>query len=379
MTKHLLAGYCILMKLRIKSGPILWIAFHKKKEDIRQAAYLLRSISPIEPDISDEKLMRIWKIIDLKNKDVRRRRRNIGILKYAASILFAIGIGGIFFILNRVPNFTPEITKIHDNDKGRIILSDGTTKSFDIKNPSIRQLVSGAIILDRDTIFKPALYSKTSGDKLNHIIIPYGKRSEVTLSDGTHIWLNSGSKFSYPTTFNKSTREVYLTGEAYFDVTEQLDRPFKIHASDIEIKVLGTSFNVSAYADDEAVHTVLSKGAVRLKRNGLFSENVVLEPGQRAVFKKQQEDFIIDEVDVTLYTSWVNGYLTFNKESVNEVFKKLGRHYNKEIVVGSEFEEASFSGKLDLKEDFDNVLDKIIFALPAKVLYKKNRILIKPL
>ncbi len=121
---------------------------------------------------------------------------------------------------------------------------------------------------------------------MNQIIIPYGKRSDITLADGTHIWLNSGSQLSYPSEFKTDSREVYLSGEAFFDVKANPNKPFYVITRDIKIKVLGTRFNVSSYNEDNTTQTVLLKGKVTTGKNKIFAQTIDLMPGERMIYDK---------------------------------------------------------------------------------------------
>ncbi len=355
------------------------IHFPEKKEDIREAAYILKSIKPIEPEIEPAKLFALRSKIDQKRKTIRVRKLRRSILKYAALFLLLIGVGGIYYILNIESSFTSEIAKLHSSSQGQIILSNGTTEYFDMDNSSIKQLASGNIVLNKDTITQLGSHIRKNSKLLNHIIIPYGKRLDLTLSDGTHVWLNSGSKFSYPTTFGKSSRKVFLTGEAFFDVIKNNHQAFKIYTHGLEIKVLGTSFNVNAYPKNRNVSTVLAEGSVRIREDKFLSERVVIAPGQRVRFNRQHQRFVVDEVDVNLYTSWINGYLLFKTEKVSEVISKLERYYNKKIIVDPKLNKYSFSGKLDLNENFDSIIKKVAFAMSAKVFVENNHLIIRPM
>jgi len=197
------------------------------------------------------------------------------------------------------------------------------------------------------------------------------------LADGTHIWLNSGSQLSYPTRFKGDSREVYLLGEAFFEVKANPDKPFYVITSDIRIKVLGTSFNVSSYSEDNTVQTVLLKGKVTAGKNKLFASSIELVPGERLTYDKSKSNLSKDKVDVQLYSSWINGYLVFKNIPITEVFTKLKRFYNQDISVDEGLEKITFSGKLDLGDNLKDVLRNIAFASSVNVEEKNDSFLIK--
>ena len=262
-------------------------------------------------------------------------------------------------------------------EKGKIILSDGSMKEFDSEKTIIRQMASGNLTVNNDTVRLIGPVDKISGKKMNRIIIPYGKRSEVTLSDGTHIWLNSGSQLSYPSVFGSDSRQVFLSGEAFFEVSKDKTKPFYVSVKNFKIKVLGTKFNVTAYEEDSVIRTVLQEGKVTASKDQLFAKETVLSPGEEIVFDKENGNTEKAKVDVLLYTSWVSGYLIFHNESTLEVLKKLERYYNRQIKAGVNLENKTFSGKLDLKEDIHNVLENVAYASSLEVTEQDNMFLIK--
>jgi ferric-dicitrate binding protein FerR (iron transport regulator) len=269
--------------------------------------------------------------------------------------------------------FPVEVT-IKTAEKGRVILSNGTTKEFLTDQTTIKQTASGNLAINSDTIAVDADQTATA---LNQIIIPYGKRSEITLADGTHIWLNSGSQLSYPSKFKADSREVYLSGEAFFEVVPDPDKPFHVTTRDIRIEVLGTTFNVSSYAEDNTVQTVLLSGKVTASKNSLLARTIELAPGERLILDKTNSNLSKDKVDVQLYSSWVNGYLVFKNKPITEVYTKLKRFYNQNIMVEEGLGQITFSGKLDLGGNLKDVLDNIAFASSVNVVEDNGTFLIK--
>src|SRR3546814_509770 len=124
---------------------------------------------------------------------------------------------------------------------------------------------------------------------MNTLIVPYGKRTKLQLSDGSTVWLNSGSKLAYPASFNEDKRKVYLEGEAIFEVTHDKSHPFMVIAKDFEIEVLGTVFNVSNYSDDPSINTVLKNGSVKIqyKGNSIKNKSQIIKQGRLATYSKE--------------------------------------------------------------------------------------------
>jgi transmembrane sensor len=336
--------------------------YPEKERQIRDAIVIIRSLQPIDEEVSQQNLDAILARIKKSEKGLKISW-NSG-LKYAATVAILIAVGGLaYYSVNTKDPFPMEMTG-ESVLKGKVILADGSIKEFDTDQTTIKQAFSGTLTINADTI---DVDSEQTTSALNQVIIPYGKRSEITLADGTHIWLNSGSQLSYPSKFITGSREVYLSGEALFEVKADPSSPFYVITRDIKVKVLGTSFNVSSYADDNTVQTVLLKGKVSAGKNKLFASTINLIPGERLTYDKNNSNLTKDRVDVQLYSSWVNGYLVFKNIPITEVFAKLERFYNQDISVDNGLEKITFSGKLDLGDNLKDVLRNIAFASSVNV------------
>ena len=169
----------------------------------------------------------------------------------------------------------------------------------------------------------------------SEIISAPGTRSMHTLSDGTRVWLNSGSKLAYSANFNHKERKVHIEGEAYFDVSHNKQKPFIVEAGQLEIKVLGTEFNVSAYKDDHLIETTLVNGSIELTEAN-SGKTVKLAPKQNLRVDKKINKMTVKNVNPELYSSWKDGKLIFENEPFNDLIRKLSRWYNVDIELESE-------------------------------------------
>lgn len=214
----------------------------------------------------------------------------------------------------------------------------------------------------------------------NTVVVPYGKRTQVTLSDNSSVWLNSGSKLIYPARFADKKREVYLEGEAIFEVSHNKQRPFHVITRDMEIKVLGTVFDVSAYTDDATSSTVLESGSVELKykTNSLLSQSkITMVPGMLAVYDPIEKSVKQTQVNTKLFTSWKEGYFVFERQSLEEILKKISRYYNVSIQLEDQsMANETFTGPLDLRNSATQVLEIIAVMINAKVKNIDNQIII---
>lgn len=369
-----------------KKRDLFWQSFledyPEKGEQISNAALIIRSLRPIENEITERKLNSIFRTINIHE----RSKILIGArwMRYAAGIALLITTGTLLWLSLRVNHSFPVEADNSTRLKGKVIFSNGLIREFETEKTIITQTSSGKLTINNDTVDLNNSTTELAQRKdvenevaMNQIIIPYGKRSEITLADGTHIWLNSGSQLSYPSRFKTNSREVYLTGEAFFDVTADANKPFYVMTHDFKIKVLGTKFNVSSYSEDRTIQTVLLKGKVSAGKNKLFAETIDLYPGERIVYDKEGDSIAKGKVDVQLYTSWINGYLIFDNEPTTEVFKKLERYYNQRIISSGELSGNTFSGKLDLKDNIKDVLENISFASSVKVTEENGSFIIK--
>jgi hypothetical protein len=354
-----------------KESDLFWSEFlakyPEKKIQVEEAAYIIKALQPAEEEIPAGRLDDILHRIQPKTY-ARKRSMLFHVLKYAAMVTGVIGITGLLYLNSQKPDSFP-LAKLTPGviGQGKIILANGSSIGFDTKETVISQTASGKLLINSDTVNTPARSAPANPAALNQVIIPYGTRSQITLPDGTHIWLNSGSQLSYPPDFKGKSREVFLSGEAIFDVAHDAGKPFYVITKDIKIKVLGTRFNVSAYDNESSVQTVLLEGRVTIGKNALLAKTIQMEPGERLVYNQESEDFTKDKVDVNFYTSWLYGYLIFENEPTPEVFRKLERYYNQTIEVQAGLDSISFSGKLDLKEDIQDVLESIIYSSHVKI------------
>ncbi|TPN83516.1 FecR family protein [Aquimarina algicola] len=203
--------------------------------------------------------------------------------------------------------------------------------------------------------------TQSSKDNFNTVIVPYGKRTQITLAEGTKVWINSGSRLTYPVVFNGDKREVFLEGEAIFDVTHDKNKPFFVVTKEYDVKVLGTVFNVSSYHDDAHTSTALKEGSVEIKYQGnsIFGKSSLkITPGTLAVYDNKNKTLKSKKVDVSKYMSWRDGKFIFKKQEMNVIIKKLSRYYNTKIEIkNNDLKKQTFSGHLDLKESIEKVLE----------------------
>lgn len=214
----------------------------------------------------------------------------------------------------------------------------------------------------------------------NTLLVPYGNVASLQLEDGTKVWLNAGSRLIYPAAFGQQHREVFLEGEAYFEVATDAHRPFSVYANDMKIAVLGTAFNISAYHEDASSQVVLASGSVRLEAfrgPGKKGAPVQLSPGNRALYTGHDGSMTVDKVDVAGFISWKDGLMIAAHTSLYEILKKLSRYYNQPIITDTRSGNETFSGNLDLQKTLNDVLDIIAASTSLKYEKQGNTIIFK--
>jgi transmembrane sensor len=235
------------------------------------------------------------------------------------------------------------------------------------------------------------------------IAVQNGSRSRSMLPDGTTVWLNAGSKLFYDDNFSGATREVRLEGEAFFDVVKQPQRPFIVHTSGIDIKVLGTSFNVKSYPDDKTVETTLYHGSVKIFRENESEKSaIILKPNEKVIMPKdaaivhnhmslkkdnpvpeiKQAGYILTHIDSTkkenerLETAWLYSRLEFKGEYFEDLARKMERWYNTTIVFEDEkVKQLNFNGSFE-KETLEQALLALKTSIPFNYKIKGHEIFI---
>lgn len=248
----------------------------------------------------------------------------------------------------------------------------------------INQFVKYAAILFFILSFGYLSYYFIEAESTNNefctISVPKGNKSEVILSDGSKIWLNNNSKLVYPKKFNAKERRIELIGEAYFEIEKNEKVPFIVQTSDISIKVLGTKFNVSAYANDKFIETTLISGKVMVQSNDNPEIETVLKPGESLTFDKINNQSAVNEVDTEFYTYWMKGEFVFKDERFETLAKRIERIYNVEITFEDEtLKDKTYTGDFKVDDNIYTILEifKRSTTVPIDYTTDRNKITIR--
>lgn len=293
-------------------------------------------------------------------KKVFRKSRFNEILKYAAIAIFLLGLG--YFINESQNNVISEQTVVIRDDQITLELDNGETIAVSEEGASeIVDTKGNKIGLQKGTRI---VYDNSSAKELkyNTLKIPFGKRFDLVLSDGTKVYLNSGSSLKYPVGFIKGKeRKVFLEGEAFFDVAHNPKNSFLVNAQELNIQVYGTKFNLSNYPEDSNTEVVLTEGSVGLsyEKQGIQNtEKIYLEPGFKGAFDRTEKTISREKVNTSLYTSWIDGNLVFRKATFEQIARKLERQYNVVIIINNEeLIEETFNATIETdRETIEEVL-----------------------
>jgi len=348
----------------------------KEKQNIQLARNILSKFKTSDKELSpDEKILLFSKIlrqVEEKPQTLKTKRLFVGLLKYAAVAILFFSIGALVFYHQH--NFNPQFYSQNldeplPGNEAKLIRPNGENILLKEQKSLIEYTQDGQVAINNDTL-KTVKTEGKGTPEFNQLIIPYGKTSVILLPDGTRVHLNAGSRFVYPEYFADNNREVFLAGEAFFEVSHDKNHPFIVQTTDLRIKVLGTKFNISAYPSDNVTETVLTEGKVRLEQNnsGFFDSAIDILPGQLASFDRTSRKTNLIQVETENYILWKEGMFKFESTDLSRIAKKLERFYNirflySDAILGT----IKISGKLKLDENREEIISRIATAASVSI------------
>lgn len=278
-----------------------------------------------------------WEGVQRKIQRHRFRHRILNICKYAAIFIFPVAIATV--AIYKSGNEPQPLSQVEEQivpggKKAVLILDNG--EAIDLKSTSGVELKEkdGTVIQVDSTVLNYQQAPARTSEKLayNKVNVPRGGEYQLTLSDGSKVQLNSMSSIRFPVQFAQDCRLVELEGEAYFEVSKT-GQPFIVQTKGMKIEVLGTSFNISAYANEE-YQTTLVSGSVKVQtENG---SNRVLKPSEQACITPGSNQINVRNVDTAFYTSWIHGKINFKDQRLDDIMKTLARWYDMDVVYENE-------------------------------------------
>lgn len=329
---------------------------------------------------------RIQTYVESKNVVSHQRFYYKNLMKYAAILVCLLG--SMFFIIKYYKHQEKTIVKhqpyLNDIQPGGNIaileLSNGQKIRLDSAN-------GGKIATEQDIIITKSadgqlIYDWSNVTNLNHqelsyntIITPKGGKYQLKLADGTKVWLNAMSSLKFPTAFSEKERIVELVGEAYFEVQEDKDKPFLVKINGTEVKVLGTHFNISAYADENHITTTLLEGAVKIKRQSI---STLLKPGQEVRIDLYNNLFLKRQADIEKVIAWKNDCFVFRDESIESLMTTISRWYNIEVSYKGNMDGKVYGGKFSRKNNLSELLKSLELTGTVKFTVEERRVTVMP-
>ncbi|MBX9782785.1 MAG: FecR domain-containing protein [Chitinophagaceae bacterium] len=302
----------------------------------------------------------------------------------AASLIIFISGTAAYFTFRTTKNNTiakalPQQLKnvvVPGSNKAILTLSDGSTIILDDTKygqvaqqggTQIAKLANGQLVYN-------ALDDKPAEVVFNSLTTPRGGQFKLTLPDGSVVWLNAGSSIKYPTAFIDDERKVEISGEVYFEIAHDAAKPFKVSVKEMEVKVLGTRFNINAYNNEASVKTTLLEGSISLAKANAVT---TLNPGQQAQLENGGNIKVINNVDMDQVVAWKNGYFSFNRADLQMVMRQIARWYDVEIDYEGKIPERQFGGKIDRNSNISEVL-KILEESKVHFRIEEKKIIVSP-
>ncbi|MCQ4875835.1 FecR family protein [Butyricimonas paravirosa] len=312
-----------------------------------------------------------------KRKQHVRSRRIKRVISIAAGILLPVIVVLLWVGTEEEQQVSEQVARVirHGELKAELVLADGTKRLLGKEMTDSLFSQQGANIWVQD---KGLNYlgdtSVVAEVHYNTLRIPRGGEYSITLSDGTVVYMNSESELRYPVKFVGNERKVFLSGEAYFDVTSDKDHPFLVELKKSVVKVLGTSFDIRAYEDEDVVMTTLVRGKVAFLSG---DKKVILNPGEQGILD-QTGEMEKRGVDTYLYTAWKEGVFAFQQERLEEIMKIVSRWYNVNVFWENESQkEVTFTGKMRRYDDFSKIVTMLEMTGNTEFEIKGNNIFIR--
>lgn len=323
---------------RVKPGDAEWRKIWRE-EDFARLRGVLREVGMMErSDVAFDR-EKMWRVIEGYRGEGLNRRRMAMMWRWVAAVMIPLFVSGtIWFSLREIKETPVAQIPVLGAGKSQAVLIMAKGERIDLTSVAKDTLLDKAGVRIRLDSSRGVTYEQTGGlpvkVEYNTIVVPRKGEYQLTLADGTRIHLNSESELRFPTSFIDGERRVYLKGEGYFEVATDTARPFVVEASEIDVRVLGTRFNVNAYTPGDVIRTTLVSGKVRVsdRDNGITT---VLEPGQQAEW--QEGRLFIREVDASAVTAWIDGKFYFEEgATLEEITEQLKRWYDIDFFFTSE-------------------------------------------
>ncbi|SFD08098.1 FecR family protein [Chitinophaga sp. CF118] len=259
--------------------------------------------------------------------------------------------------------------------KAMLTLGDGTTIPLDSASTGTLAKQGSTQIVNTNGRLNYKAGGNTAEVMYNKVVTPLGGQYQLTLADGSRVWLNAASSIRFPTAFTGKDRKVEISGEVYFEIAKQVDQPFSVRVNDIDVNVLGTSFNIMAYSDEQVVKTTLVEGAVQLTHNGSSS---LLKPGLQASLSAKDKQFVISPADMEQTLAWKEGKFRFRNTNIKIIMRQLSRWYDMDVTYQGDVSDIHLTGVISRRENADKLLKALETTQKIHFEVNGNKITVMP-
>ena len=320
-----------------------------------------------------------WEKVILKgNIKQKNNARRLGWYKFVAAVMIPLMVVAVgYFIRETKQGIEPKDTEFASIEPGKskAILRLADNRVIEITREQETRFDVAEGIAATNNLSGMVYPEQVAMGKAEYNVleVPRGGEYTVTLSDGTVVYLNSGSELRYPVAFGAERRDVFLSGEGYFEVAKDAERPFFVNADKLKIRVYGTSFNVNTY-NIANVETVLVEGKIGIQGN---NAEYTVKPGQLALYNREKGTMEIRDVDVRPYVAWKEHEFMFDNESLEEIMNTLSLWYDVDVFFQTaSLKQLHFTGHLGRYEEVSHILDAISGVTQVKFSVKGRTIIV---
>jgi hypothetical protein len=345
-------------------------------DDYRFACNFINTVQTQPEILPDDEIFNLWENIEIANKqNLKIKKARLYIINIAAAAIALLivlwstviypdagkNMRQAYLSIENVeaPERTSDVQLLLSGDQ--ILSLDGDDVKINCSGEDI-DINDGRIILKNKNI-------QGKHPKFHQLIVPYGKRSSLTLNEGSKIWANAGTRVVFPPTFEQNSREIYVDGEVYVEVARNDRQPFVVKTKKFNVEALGTQFNVMAYEKDSARNIILVSGSVKV-HDDHNRMGTILKPHEMYTFGNGAP--YIETVQVESYISWKSGAYLYESEPLERIAERLSHYYGEIIECTPQAAIMQFSGKLDLKNNLERVLDGMIKTAPITYRYQNG-------
>ncbi|MBD1431267.1 FecR family protein [Sphingobacterium sp. DN00404] len=329
-----------------------------QEQVIRQAFLLLQNLKIEEEEVSEQLIEADYQRLRKQTSRTKIRKMYLWIASPAACILLVLFSLWFKKTTSDSSAIRKDVLILLDSmnvDTGSVYLANGQSQVYITDEKTIQQTAEGGIAIHDQDLLQSA---DIKSDFLQ-LVVPRGKRTTINFNDGTRVWVNSGTKLIYPKKFASDTRDIFVDGEVYLEVAKDTNRPFFVHTKHIDVRVLGTKFNVNAYSSEEEMSVVLAEGSVDVLAKDA-QKSGILKPSQGFFIKN--DEVKIHAVDAYAYISWKDNVMKINRQPLHIILNRLSRHYAVKFHVDKDLSNERYTGTLKLNESLDKVLNSLSFS-----------------